>query len=646
MNFKNSNRKSNRSLYEQKLSKEEGSKSSSSLSHNGGVIRPNSDLAAHREGSSPQTSAFSGTSQARKERPQGGSSASRVRSNGNRTRYANKAERRRARRRKTILKAIALVCLILIICGVTYGVYRLVGEPQTRSQGDSPVAGSAVDSGPLHGYFVLGSEKGFLITNDEEEPIALNGGTLDRGGVVMAPLSGVAETLSLEVEKSGDSYTITRGDKTLSVVPEQSEAQLGEKSVTLSYAPFYQGEELYVPVQAVSESLGLKAEYTEETYRLDVYSPEGLTPKPRADFLTDKDVYAPGEKISYAIAAGGNKPHSIVAWQWENKQERYFSAGKETVVLKVKDYQGNWSEPISKEITIAGDAYVPAERTPVLMYHYLVDNDAEVSVGGKEYNNAAVMSVNQFKRQMEYIKNNGYQTIYVSEFLSYLSHGTLPPPKSVVVIFDDGYENNYTLAYPILKDLGLKANIAVIFKNSIKKSDDPNYQETITPRLTMSEIEEMQASGVFEIGSHSYAGHSPEDKYEAKEGYYLAQPAYNKELCRQETEAEFENRLEDDAFKAKEILRQRLGVENPFFVYPYGRISDMLIKKIKNSGFTSGFIIGEAYAQANTDLYKIPRFTIKTNTTDTEFASIISGQGLLPPPAPKPPAPTTPEPTE
>ena len=210
----------------------------------------------------------------------------------------------------------------------------------------------------------------------------------------------------------------------------------------------------------------------------------------------------------------------------------------------------------------------------------------------------------------------------------------MPPPKSVVIIFDDGYENNYTLGYPVIKELGLKANIAVIFEHSINKSDNPDYVETISPRLTMEEIEEMQASGCIEIGSHTYAGHSPGESYQCREGYFMVEPAYNKSLGRQETEAEFFNRVEDDTFKAKELMRQRLGIDDPFFVYPYGRVGSAIESSIKKAGFNSAFIIGDAYAKSSVDLYKIPRFTMAPRISNEEFASIISGKGFLPPPEP------------
>ncbi|MDO4542761.1 MAG: hypothetical protein Q4C00_08065, partial [Bacillota bacterium] len=80
----------------------------------------------------------------------------------------------------------------------------------------------------------------------------------------------------------------------------------------------------------------------------------------------------------------------------------------------------------------------------------------------------------------------------------------------------------------------------------------------------------------------------------------------------------------------KAVLEQGLGIEEPFFVYPYGRVGNELVSSIKKAGFNSAFIIGERYATADSDLYHIPRFTIAPRIRNEEFISILEGKGLIP----------------
>ena len=75
-----------------------------------------------------------------------------------------------------------------------------------------------------------------------------------------------------------------------------------------------------------------------------------------------------------------------------------------------------------------------SNRVPILMYHSIMDND-EQSV-----------SVQSFKKQMNLMKTMGYQTIKFNELKD-------DNKKKFIITFDDGYENIFLNAFPILKQL-------------------------------------------------------------------------------------------------------------------------------------------------------------------------------------------------
>ncbi len=74
----------------------------------------------------------------------------------------------------------------------------------------------------------------------------------------------------------------------------------------------------------------------------------------------------------------------------------------------------------------------------------------------------------------------------------------------VTYTFDDGLKDQYTVAYPMLKEAGLKGTFFVI----AGKVGDPNgYRskaERNTPLMTWDDIREMSEAGM-EIGSHSFS---------------------------------------------------------------------------------------------------------------------------------------------
>jgi peptidoglycan/xylan/chitin deacetylase (PgdA/CDA1 family) len=97
-------------------------------------------------------------------------------------------------------------------------------------------------------------------------------------------------------------------------------------------------------------------------------------------------------------------------------------------------------------------------HVPVLMYHSISDKP----IGIKQLS----VKPSDFEAQMAYLSDNGYTAIFFSELSRYK---TLDKP--VIVSFDDGYIDNYTAAYPILKKYGLKATVFMI----AGKIDAPGY---------------------------------------------------------------------------------------------------------------------------------------------------------------------------
>ena len=67
-----------------------------------------------------------------------------------------------------------------------------------------------------------------------------------------------------------------------------------------------------------------------------------------------------------------------------------------------------------------------------------------------------------FDKQMQYLSDNGYNTITPDELYDSLAGNKELPENPVLITFDDGYEDNYTNAYPILKKYGFKGTIFVI----------------------------------------------------------------------------------------------------------------------------------------------------------------------------------------
>ena len=80
------------------------------------------------------------------------------------------------------------------------------------------------------------------------------------------------------------------------------------------------------------------------------------------------------------------------------------------------------------------------------------------------------VSPNMFERHLKYFKNNGWKFIKMSELQLYENDN-----KVVAITFDDGYLDNYTNAFPLLKKYNACAILYLVIdrhKNdwSVKKN--------------------------------------------------------------------------------------------------------------------------------------------------------------------------------
>ncbi|OIO07104.1 MAG: hypothetical protein AUJ52_10950 [Elusimicrobia bacterium CG1_02_63_36] len=92
----------------------------------------------------------------------------------------------------------------------------------------------------------------------------------------------------------------------------------------------------------------------------------------------------------------------------------------------------------------------------VLMYHGVSDRAWE-GVLNCERNH---IRLDALSKQLRWLKENR-RVLSLSRYAASLRGGEPVPERSVVLTFDDGYENNYSLAYPLLKELALPATFFV-----------------------------------------------------------------------------------------------------------------------------------------------------------------------------------------
>jgi peptidoglycan/xylan/chitin deacetylase (PgdA/CDA1 family) len=135
----------------------------------------------------------------------------------------------------------------------------------------------------------------------------------------------------------------------------------------------------------------------------------------------------------------------------------------------------------------------------ILMYHMVREH-----IPGARFNNLRVRPAD-FERQVRWLRDRGFRFLFLSELLD----GRELPPRVAVLTFDDGYEDNYTQALPVLCKYGARATLFLVqerFDNDWsvkKKSHHQGGELALEPKLSDQQVREMLASGCFEIGGHS-----------------------------------------------------------------------------------------------------------------------------------------------
>lgn len=123
---------------------------------------------------------------------------------------------------------------------------------------------------------------------------------------------------------------------------------------------------------------------------------------------------------------------------------------------------------------------------PVLMYHDIKDSPV----------NGFDVSTKDFIRQLDWLKDNGYRTLSMDEYIDGIDAGGVFPEKSILITFDDGYEGIYLNALPELKKRNMKATFFIVTAAIGKKLD--NY-----PYLTEEELKEIAGEPLISLESHT-----------------------------------------------------------------------------------------------------------------------------------------------
>ena len=221
-------------------------------------------------------------------------------------------------------------------------------------------------------------------------------------------------------------------------------------------------------------------------------------------------------------------------------------------------------------IVKAGDPVV----VPVLLYHHSAQNDADIRY---------FVAPDDFQTQMAALVRLGYTTIPISKLVDVIKNGGELPARPVVITFDDGTEDVYINAFPIMKAMDLTGALYIVVNRL-----------GIKDFLSVGEVKEMLAAGC-EVGSHSMTHPN------------LLQSA----------------NLSVEMYASRLKLEDELQIPIKTFAYPFGVIDPMIGRKARIYGYEAAMGLGKSYTHTRNTLFYIDRLEIRHSTTMEMFINML-----------------------
>ncbi len=231
----------------------------------------------------------------------------------------------------------------------------------------------------------------------------------------------------------------------------------------------------------------------------------------------------------------------------------------------------------AKALFAAADLTLPSLPGPrILIYHQV----------GAETGKQTDLALSHFAWQVDWLGKNREVVDLDTAIERWDEPGS---DRLVVMTFDDGYQDTFTKAFPVLSGYNMPFTLYV--STRMIESDDERF-------LDWGQIGTMLESGLLTIGSHT---HTHAD-------------------LRHLNEKQIRKELEE----ADAIIRRRLGVAPNHFAYPWGYWSEVAERIVRDRYYSA--VLGSPYrAPVGLDVHRIHRFPVQLSDGRRWFRGRLSG---------------------
>jgi len=223
---------------------------------------------------------------------------------------------------------------------------------------------------------------------------------------------------------------------------------------------------------------------------------------------------------------------------------------------------------------------------PTLLYHHI----------NESFVNNITITPRQFEEQLDYLRANSYNVVSLDTALAWLQTGQAVPQKSVLITFDDGYEDFYTAAFPLLQTFNYPATVFPVIEATGHWNEWNRRAPYIARHLSWPQIEELSRHNIT-FGCHTLSHHS---------------------LVRFD-----EPQIHHQLKAAQTTLSQKIGQPVTALSYPYGD-HNPLTRRIAAEIFQIAFSVDSGGWDWNTHRFAIRRLKIGPDTTLAQIESMLN----------------------
>lgn len=227
--------------------------------------------------------------------------------------------------------------------------------------------------------------------------------------------------------------------------------------------------------------------------------------------------------------------------------------------------------------------YTPkgSATVPVLLYHHVVLDDLATK------DTCYCVSITNFQAQMSWLAEHGYTGIPVTQLVDVLQNGGQLPPRPVAITFDDGMQDIYTTAFPIMQHYGFSGTLFLIagWINGEGVMNTPEIQAMI--------------SAGWEIGSHS--------------------------MTHFDLTSDF-SQLRYQLFDSRNLLEEMFGVPVNTLAYPFGLFNSTVVDKVAAYGYQAAFGLGRGYLQTSNQRFDLIREEVRASYDLPQFIELLPWQ--------------------